>query len=423
MADSRVASSPPPADDVISNRRAWAVCVVATLTMTVSYIDRQTLAALSPTVMRVLGMGEFEYGTLTSAFALAYLLCTPIAGAVVDRTGARRGLAVAVVVWSAIAAVHAWAPSFAALFFLRVALGVAEAPAFPGAAQTVRRMLPPAVRTAGIGLLFTGSTFGAMIAAPMAIGMMRLSSWRLAFVGTAIVGLSWVPLWTWATFPARVRARLALKVEDPVPPERGDEPPLARIIGLLGRHEVLRAVVLVLASAPGLLFVLTFYPRLLERAFHVTQTELGKYLWFPPLLFDTGALTFGYLGSRAERGKTAPVTHRGLVFAAACLAAALAIVPLVTSPVAAVILGGVAMAGGGGMYVLATADMVARTAPGRVSQAGGYTAAAQSLAHIVAGPLIGLSVERTHSFDTALVVLGMVGLPGALVWMTWRMPR
>ena len=52
-------------------RRAWSVCIVATLTMSVSYIDRQTLAALSPTVVRALAMSEVEYGSLTSAFAMA----------------------------------------------------------------------------------------------------------------------------------------------------------------------------------------------------------------------------------------------------------------------------------------------------------------------------------------------------------------
>ncbi len=119
---------------------------------------------------------------------------------VLDRTGARRGLVFAVLAWSAVAAGHALVPSFAALVALRVLLGTAEAPSFPGAAQTIKRILPPAERSMGFGLLFTGSSLGAMIAGPLAIGILGFAGgWRLAFLGTSLVGLAWIPLWLFVT--------------------------------------------------------------------------------------------------------------------------------------------------------------------------------------------------------------------------------
>jgi MFS family permease len=132
-----------------SRLSGWLVAIVATLAMTVSYIDRQALSHLAPTVREALHIDHAQYGTLTGAFSLTYFVGAPLAGWLLDRIGARRGLTVSILVWSAVAALHALAPSFAVLFLLRVALGAAEAPSFPGAAQTIRRALPEIDRSAG----------------------------------------------------------------------------------------------------------------------------------------------------------------------------------------------------------------------------------------------------------------------------------
>src|SRR5579884_3857605 len=105
--------------------------------MAISYIDRQTLAVLAPTVTSALHISEEGYGWLASAFSIAYLVGAPLAGLWIDRVGARRGLLAAVLLWSAVAALHAavpalgaalsalgvGAPAWAVLFALRIALG------------------------------------------------------------------------------------------------------------------------------------------------------------------------------------------------------------------------------------------------------------------------------------------------------------
>ena len=80
------------------------------------------------------------------------------------------------------------------------------------------------------------------------------------------------------------------------------------------------------------------------------------------------------------------------------------------------------MAGGGGLFAILTADMLARVPPSAVSLAGGLTAAAQSLAYIVANPLIGRSVQRTHTFAWATMSLAAWLVPGCLLWLLWKAP-
>jgi hypothetical protein len=124
---------------VLPRRQAWTVTIIATLTMTVSYIDRQTLSVLAPAVTKALDINNETYGWLGSAFSISYLFGTPFAGWWIDRIGARRGLVASVFAWSAVAALHALVPGFGVLFGLRLLLGITEGPGFPGAVQTVQR--------------------------------------------------------------------------------------------------------------------------------------------------------------------------------------------------------------------------------------------------------------------------------------------
>jgi ACS family hexuronate transporter-like MFS transporter len=406
---------------VLSRAAAWRIAVLATLAMSVSYVDRQTLAALGPTVTDKLGMSETQFGWLSSAFSMAYLVGAPLSGILLDRIGARRGLVAAVLLWSVVAAGHAFALSFAILFGLRILLGLTEAPSFPGASQSVRRVLPPQDRSLGFGLLFTGSSIGAMIAAPLAVWLKVRFGWRFAFVGTALAGLLWVPGWWLVTRSREARAVLA----DPSP--SAATATSAPWVDLLREPAVLRAVLLVMASAPTIMFVLTWTAKLFVRQHWATQDEMGRWLWIPPLFFDAGAVAAGAFASRLDRRLPAgsAKSHHVLVGSCAILASALALLPLCTTALSGVLVGGVALAGGGGLFALLTGDMMLRLPPSRASSAGGLTAAAQSVAYIVANPLVGKAVDVTHSYTVALIALGALNLPGALAWMIWpvKTPR
>ena len=395
---------------------AGAVSVAATLVMTVSYIDRQALAAIAPTVREALGIDHAHYGLLASAFSMAYLVGAPVAGFFLDRVGARRGLVLFVVAWSAIAGAHALAASFAMLFVLRILLGAAEAPSFPGAAQSIRRILPADQRSAGFGLLFTGSSIGSMIAAPLAVRLQERFDWRVAFLGTAAAGLAWVPLWLLATRGSAVRRAL----------DEGEDRHAAAApwVDLLSSRAVWRTVVGVLASAPALMFVLAWLPQYFVESMGMRKGDVGRYAWLPPLVFDAGALVFGWLGSRADaralaRGEPKP-TPTFLLVVAAVMEASLVLLGRTSDPWVATAICGVSMAGGAGIYVLITADMMARVRPTQVSSAGGITAAAQSLVYIVANPLVGKWLDRTHAWDHVTIALGIVAIPGVLVLLSVR---
>ncbi|HEV8321081.1 MAG TPA: MFS transporter [Myxococcota bacterium] len=452
----------------LTRRQAWALALTATLTMAVSYVDRQTFAVLAPTVTKELGISDSAFGWLVSAFSIAYLVGSPIAGQVIDRVGARRGLLGAVLCWSVVAALHCLVPGFGVLFALRIALGFAEAPSFPGAAQTVHRALPPADRARGFGILFTGSSLGAMVAPLLAVWLSSRFGWRAAFLGTAAVGLVWVPVWLAVAFRRGARAALdappsaappshppppaelasstltppppspftpapvsesvsAFDTSAPVPPVPPSTPasPSVGPFELAYHPAVLRAVAVVVASAPILSFLLNWSAKYLVHDMGLTQAQVGGYLWVPPLLFDVGAIGFGHFASvRARAAGHDGAPPRALFAAAAVLAVAGGLIPWARpgGPWAVMVLSGVAMAGGGGLFALLTADMLARVPPGAVSAAGGVTAAAQSLAYIIANPLIGRFVDLQGTYTYVLVALAAWVVPGCALWLAWKPP-
>src|SRR5215212_4629012 len=215
--------------------------------MAVSYVDRQAFSTLSVEVTRELEISNSQYGLLLQAFSFAYLLGTPLSGWWIDRVGARRGLVISVLVWSVVAALHSLAGGLFMLFVLRIALGIAEGPSFPGSAQAVQRALPPRDRARGFGVLFTGSSFGGMVVPP--------------------------------------RATFRELVQHPL---------------------VIRALVAIFAAAPIFGFVNGWGAKYLNHTFGVSQEHVGHYLWLPPLVFDTGAILFGDLASRQRRPEGAP---------------------------------------------------------------------------------------------------------------------
>ncbi|MBL8602165.1 MAG: MFS transporter [Myxococcales bacterium] len=416
-----------PGDVRLSRREGVWLTLAATFTMTISYIDRQNVAVLAPIITRELQLSEVQYGVIASAFSLAYLVGAPFAGRYIDRVGARRGLLYAVVAWTVIAAAHALVPGFAALIAMRVLLGLAESPSFPGASQTVHRALSAEDRPRGIGVLFTGSSLGSMLAPPLALGVASHFGWRMALLVSSMAGLVWVPLWLLTAY--RPRAQAALDA----PP---DEAPSVRVGEGYRDVEIAapdarpvwqnpalqRALALIVASSPLIGFILTWNAKYLVRTFTLSPLAIARYLWIAPLVFDLGAIGFGDLAARRAR---APGNPRGgsdpkLVGLATALAGAAAVgLRSADSPAIATVWASLLMLGGGGTYAMLTSDMLARVPARAVSAAGGLCASAQALAFVVSNVLIGRGVASSGSFRGVLVGLALCVVPGALAWHLW----
>lgn len=84
----------------------WAVCALLFLITTVNYMDRSALGLVEPVLRRLLGgdsnlaLYNRHYSDIVSCFFFANGRGFLVAGPVIDRIGAKKGLALSILVWA-----------------------------------------------------------------------------------------------------------------------------------------------------------------------------------------------------------------------------------------------------------------------------------------------------------------------------------
>lgn len=284
----------------------------------ISYIDRNTLALLAPTILKETHLSAEQYGWIISAFSVAYMFGNPVWGRLLDRIGLRTGMTAAVSFWTIASAAHAWASGFWSFAVARAALGFGEGATFPGGLRAVTQTLPAHQQARGMALSYSGGSLGAVITPLIVTPVALWWGWRAAFLFTGFIGAAWVLLWS-------VVGRLMPKHEVLAPD--GDMPAI--------RFSDPRVWGFVLAYSLGALplgFVLYGAAIYLGQSRGADQAFLGKVLWIPPLGWEAGYFAWGWLLDRmSAAGVSRYVAVRRLMFAAMWLSLPLALVPFFPS--------------------------------------------------------------------------------------------
>lgn len=178
-----------------TSRLRWLVVAVLVSSTALSFLDRQLLAALAPSIKQQFQLSNEGYGWVLGIFSLAYAVCAPVAGLLIDHVGLSGGVAAVVALWSTAGVATGLAGGLGAVLACRAALGAAESGGIPATAKGFALYLKPGERAMGTALNQTGITLG-MMAAPLLVGWVVSSyGWRAAFVAAGLIGLAWLPLW------------------------------------------------------------------------------------------------------------------------------------------------------------------------------------------------------------------------------------
>jgi MFS family permease len=148
---------------------------------TVVAVHMLVVTAVMPAVLRDLGDLPL-YGWSFSAASLAQFAAIPIAGAAVDRFGARRLLLLAAAVYTAGLLTSAVAPSMLVLAGGRFLQGAAAGAAYALSIGAVATTLPPTVRPRVLALMATSWLLPGLFGPPLGALLAQTVGWRWAFV-------------------------------------------------------------------------------------------------------------------------------------------------------------------------------------------------------------------------------------------------
>jgi ACS family hexuronate transporter-like MFS transporter len=380
----------------------WWPAIVMMLGTLLSYVDRASLALLSPMFLSATNMTAQDYSWCISAFSFAYMFSALGWGSVLDRIGLRLGMTISLVIWMLSSASHALVGSFLGFAVARAALGVGEGSIFPGGFRTALDSLPLDKQARGIALAYSGSSLGSMFAPILLTPIAIHYGWRIAFLVTPALALVWLVIWTTTVDPARFpnKSVTARRMVFPSMRER-------RFWSLVASYA--------LGALPvGAIIYLT--PLYLSRAFGLTPAQLGFVLWIPPAGLEAGYFFWGWIADRFERASPRPVW---LIVLMALLMLPLGAVHLLNSAPAAIALLTSSLFAAGGLVVVTLRTGALAYPHDQRSMAAGIASSSFSAAVALTLPICGHLFDR-HLYTQAFALVALMPSVGTAIW--WLFP-
>jgi MFS transporter, ACS family, hexuronate transporter len=381
-----------------SGWRMWVPSLVIMLCSWLSYVDRQTLAVLSPMILKDTGLSIAAYSDAISAFSIAYMIANPLWGSLLDRIGLRLGMLVAVGIWTVASVSHAWVTGFAGFALARSVLGFGEGATFPGGLRTSRDSLPRDRQSRGMAIAYSGSTLGAIVTPLLVTPVALWLGWRAAFLITGGLGAGWLVVWwTFSRPPWLVPSKRTIKLVWP---------------SMVERRFWMLVVGMGLGGAP-LGTVLTLSPVYLNRVQNLTQAELGTTLWIPTLGWGLGYYFWGWIADRHVGDNPHPI-RLYLLMGALGFPLALVTATASTAAVLALFFWGMFVAVG---FITVSLHVAARAYPrDQTGLVAGIGSGAWGLAQALVLPVYGRWFDL-HWYTAAFVSMTVVPLVGLGLWL------
>lgn len=178
----------------VSHLRWWIAAVLFASTV-INYLDRQTLAVLSPYLKIQYHWSNTDYAYIAIAFRAAYAIGQTALGRVMDRIGTRRGLTLTVAWYSLVSLLTPLASGLFSFGLFRFLLGAGESANWPAATKAVSEWFPKEERGLATAFFDSGSSVGGAIAPFLVLSVYRHWGWRPAIIVPGLLGFLWIILW------------------------------------------------------------------------------------------------------------------------------------------------------------------------------------------------------------------------------------
>ena len=293
----------------------WWIAGLLLVATVISYIDRLTLSILAPAICDDLHLSNVQYASIGVWFLLAYSFGQTIFGKLQDRVGTKRGLSIAMILWSVAETMQALTRSLVSLSIFRFILGLGEGGHWPAAIKGIAEWFPKHERALGIGIVNTGATLGSAVAPPLVVWLELNFGWRATFVVTGLFGFAWLALWSICYQPPEEHRWLPSQELDAIRNIKSNGQGQASAPGwtaLLRDRMVLGIVLARFLGDPVWWLYLVWLPLYLFRVRGLSLKDIGAFGWIPFVFADAGALLGGWLSGKLIKSGWKPTRARGI---------------------------------------------------------------------------------------------------------------
>lgn len=294
-------------------------------------LDRQIVSILKTTLMHELSLTNSDYSMLISAFMIPYTFMYFFVGGIVDRFGSRYVLAALMVLMSLATLITGLSHSLTGLMTGRVLLGLAESGIVPALTLAVFTWFRAEQRAFAFQLTNIIQSLGLILAPPFVAWVTLSAGWRWAFFIPAMAGVVVGLMWFFAS-------RQSPPASEPVADTPTTHIPLLQRYKMVLTSTPIWALLIArLLTDPFWFFYQYWQVGFMQEKIGLTLAEVGKLMWFPPLVAVFGVLAVCWASDRlVSRGMEPTRARLTIIWSVTCLAPLVFLLPSVSNVYAAI---------------------------------------------------------------------------------------
>ncbi len=391
--------------------------------MTLSTGDRAAISIAGIGMQTQLHISKTGMGVLMSAFSWAYVFGQLPAGWLGDKIGSKKCMLIGIVFWSLATLVMGFSGwiyiSFTILIILRVLLGVFETPVGPGSGRIIASWFPSSERGVAGSIFNSGQYLSLVIFTPFMGWLAFAHGWPWVYIAMGVIGLVMAFAWQKFFYVPKRHPKVNKAELDYISQGGGlidldsnlktstKEKFSFKDIGKLFKSRMLVGIFISQYCINAITyFYLTWFPTYLvtQRGFSILKAGIVASL--PAICGCIGGISSGFISDFIlKRTKNLSIARKIPITIGLLLSSSIILCNYVSTNTIVIFLMSLAFFGKG--FGSLGWTVIADTAPKKIlGITGGVFNGLGNLAGIVTPVIIGMILDKTGSFNGALIYVG-----------------
>lgn len=175
----------------------WIILLALFIMSIVNFADKSITGLAGIHIMKDLDLSSTQFGIVASSFFWLFSIAGIIGGALSDRLGTGKLLAIMAIIWTIAQSMVLFVSSLPLLIVSRVLLGAGEGAFSATAVSHLSKWFKPESRAFAISIINFGNVVGIAVTAPIMVFLISTYGWKQAFFISGLCSFLWLIAWLW----------------------------------------------------------------------------------------------------------------------------------------------------------------------------------------------------------------------------------